>query len=92
MKSTRSSFLFNCTLTLTLLGAAAGLMFSQSGQPAADTKNKQVDVKGFGKQKPPEDFVYRYDLDPFSSLERTQLLSNKDADSMKQRLCNFHPR
>lgn len=42
----------------------------------------------YGKQKPPEDFVYRYDLDPFSSLERTQLLSNKDADSMKQRLCN----
>ena len=42
----------------------------------------------YGKQKPPEDFVYRYDLDPFSSLERTQLLSNKDADSMKQRLCS----
>jgi enterochelin esterase-like enzyme len=54
MKSTRYSFLFNSAITLTLLGAAAGLMFSQSGQPAADTKDKQVDVKGFGKQKPPE--------------------------------------
>ena len=55
MKSTRS-FFFNSALTLTLLGAAAGLMFSQSGQPAADTqaKDKQADVKGFGKQKPPE--------------------------------------
>jgi len=41
----------------------------------------------YGKQKDPEDFVYRYDLDPFSSLERTQLLSGKDAESMKQRLC-----
>ncbi|MBZ5674386.1 MAG: alpha/beta fold hydrolase [Acidobacteriia bacterium] len=31
-------------------------MFSQSGQPAAATqaKDKQVDAKGFGKQKPPE--------------------------------------
>ena len=56
MKSTRYSFLFNSALTLTLLGAAAGLMFSQSGQPAAATqaKDKQVDAKGFGKQKPPE--------------------------------------
>jgi len=56
MKSTRHSLLFNFTLTLTLLGAAAGLMFSQSGQPAASTqaKDKQVDAKGFGKQKAPE--------------------------------------
>ena len=41
----------------------------------------------YGKLKDPEDFVYRYDLDPFSGLERTQLLSNKDAESMKLRLC-----
>jgi hypothetical protein len=41
----------------------------------------------YGKQKPPEDFVYRYDLDPFSRLERTKSLSGKDADAMKQRLC-----
>jgi hypothetical protein len=35
-----------------------------------------------------EDVLYRYDLDPFSGLERTQLLSGKDAETMKQRLCN----
>jgi hypothetical protein len=40
-----------------------------------------------GKQKPPEDYVYRYDLDSFSGLERTRLLSGKEADAMKQRLC-----
>jgi enterochelin esterase-like enzyme len=51
MKSTRK-FFFNAALTLTLLGAAAGLMFSQSGQTPA--QNKQPDTKGFGKQKPPE--------------------------------------
>jgi hypothetical protein len=36
-----------------------------------------------------EDFEYRYDLDPFNSVERTQLLNGKDADAMKQRLCSF---
>jgi len=41
----------------------------------------------YGKQKPPEDFIYRYDLDPFSGLERMQLLSGKEAEAMKQRLC-----
>ena len=35
----------------------------------------------------PRTVLYRYDLDPFSGLERTQLLSGKEADAMKQRLC-----
>jgi hypothetical protein len=39
-----------------------------------------------GKDKP-EDSVFRYDLDPINGLERTQLLSGKDAEAMKQRLC-----
>jgi hypothetical protein len=43
----------------------------------------------YGKDKPAEDFVYRYDLDSFSGLERTQLLSGKEAEAMKQRLCSF---
>lgn len=43
----------------------------------------------YGKEKPAEDFVFRYDLDPSSGLERTQLLSGKDADALKQRLCGF---
>jgi hypothetical protein len=41
----------------------------------------------YGKLKPAEDVVYRYDLDPYSKLERTQLLSGKEAEAMKQRLC-----
>jgi len=41
----------------------------------------------YGAQKPAEDFVFRYDLDPISGLERTQLLSGKDGDAMKQRVC-----
>jgi hypothetical protein len=42
----------------------------------------------FGKQKPAEDYVYRYDRDPFRGLERIQVLSGKDAEAMKDRLCN----
>jgi hypothetical protein len=41
----------------------------------------------YGGQKPVEDFVYRYDVDPFNHVERAQLLSGKDADAMKLRLC-----
>jgi hypothetical protein len=41
----------------------------------------------YGKLKPPEDFVYRYDLDSFSGLEHTQPLVGKDGDAMKVRLC-----
>jgi hypothetical protein len=42
----------------------------------------------YGRNKDAGDFVYRYDLDPFSGLERTQSLSGKDAEAMKLRLCN----
>jgi hypothetical protein len=41
----------------------------------------------YGKEKPAQDFVFRYDLDPVSGLERTQSLSGKEADAMKQRVC-----
>ena len=41
----------------------------------------------YGKHKPPEEFIYRYDLDPSGSQERSQLLTGKNADAMKQRLC-----
>ncbi|HXR38014.1 MAG TPA: hypothetical protein VN776_02935 [Terracidiphilus sp.] len=41
----------------------------------------------YAAQKPPDDYVYRYDVEPFSRLDRTQLLSGKDADAMKLRLC-----
>jgi hypothetical protein len=41
----------------------------------------------YGKQKPAEESVYRYDLGPESDVERTQLLSGRDAASLKDRLC-----
>lgn len=41
----------------------------------------------YGDLKPAEDAVYRYDLDPWSGLERTQLLRGKVAEAMEQRIC-----
>ncbi len=42
----------------------------------------------YGKQKDPEDYLYRYDVDGMSGLDRALLLSGKDAEAMKQRLCS----
>jgi hypothetical protein len=41
----------------------------------------------YGKQKPVDDFVYIYDEDPVTTLDRSALLSGQQADAMKQRLC-----
>ncbi len=41
----------------------------------------------YGAGKPAEDFLYQYDVDPFSGLDRTQRLVGKSAEEMKQRLC-----
>lgn len=48
----------------------------------------------YGKQKAAEDFVYRYDVDPQTDLERNGLLFGRDAANMKDHLChgqNFVP-
>jgi hypothetical protein len=42
----------------------------------------------YGKSKPAEDFLYRYDLEPFMHVERTQLISGKAMDPLKQKLCS----
>lgn len=39
------------------------------------------------KMKDPDDIVFRYDVDPFSGLERSMQLLGKDADAMEVRLC-----
>ena len=59
------------------------VMADQNGRETLGTWN-HLD---YGKQKPAEDFVYRYDVDSMSNVERTQLLLGKDAANMKERLC-----
>jgi hypothetical protein len=70
----------------------AGVGWTQVCAGLAEANGRQLVATwshlDYGKSKRPEDFVYRYDLDPFSGLERTMQLSGKDAESMKQRLCH----
>jgi len=42
----------------------------------------------FGRGRPVQDTIYRYDVDPFSGLDRTVMLSGKDADATKAQLCS----
>jgi hypothetical protein len=41
----------------------------------------------YGKTKPAEDYLYEYDADPYTRLDRTQLIANKEAEALKLRLC-----
>jgi len=41
----------------------------------------------YASKKPSDDFIYRYDQDPVSGLDRTQPLSGQTATDMKTRIC-----
>jgi len=41
----------------------------------------------YGGQKPLEDYVYQYDVDPANYTERTQTLTGNMADALKHRIC-----
>ena len=74
-----------------VLNAAPGVTQTQVYAVMADDNGRELlgtwSHLDYGKTKPAEDSVYRYDLDPQSDAERTQLLFGKDASSMKDRLC-----
>jgi hypothetical protein len=42
----------------------------------------------YGKQKAGEDFLYRYDVDQITGLERMQLMTGKDSALLKERICS----
>ncbi len=71
--------------------AALGVTQTQVFAVMADGSGRETlatwNYLEYGKQKPAEETVYRYDLDPQSDVERTQLLSGRDAVTMKDRLC-----
>ncbi len=41
----------------------------------------------YGEKKKPDDFVYRYDQDPISGLDRSEQLTGKMATEMEMRIC-----
>lgn len=70
---------------------APGITLTQVYALLADSNGRETlgtwNHLDYGSQKPAEDFLYRYDLDPATGIERTQLLFGKDAAGMKDRLC-----
>jgi len=69
----------------------AGVALTQVYAVMADPNGRELlgtwNRFDYGEQKPAEDYIYQYDLEPWSGLERIQLLSGKQAEAMKQRLC-----
>jgi hypothetical protein len=41
----------------------------------------------YGRQKPAEDYIYRFGVDAFNAVEHTELITHKQADDLKPRLC-----
>jgi hypothetical protein len=41
----------------------------------------------YGKRKPADDFVYVYDVNPFTGLDRIQVKSGRQADDMELEIC-----
>ena len=67
----------------TALSQAYAVLADANGHEVVGTWNHF----DYGKQKPAEDYVFRYDVDPLSALERTERLNGKDADALKRRIC-----
>jgi hypothetical protein len=41
----------------------------------------------YGKQKPVDDYVYRFGVDPFNGIEQTAIMTRKQGDDLKPKLC-----
>ena len=71
--------------------AASGVTLSQLYALLTEPNGRQLMATwshfDHGPDQDAVDSVFRYDLDPISGIERTQLLSGKEAEAMKQRLC-----
>lgn len=72
--------------------APLGVTQSQVFAVMADSNGHEVlgtwSHLDYGKQKPAEDAVYRFDVDGQTGTERNQQLFGRDAAAMKERLCH----
>jgi hypothetical protein len=71
----------------------AGVVLSQAYAGLSDPNGRSLVAAwsrfDYGEpKKKPEDYVFRYDLDPISGRERTSALTGKEADDLKQRICS----
>ncbi len=68
-----------------------GVVWTQIYAVLAEPDGREIlsdwDRFEYGAEKPAEDFIYQYDVDPYSGLDRSQRLNGKAAEAMKLRLC-----
>jgi len=68
-----------------------GIQWTQSYAGIAEPNGREFIATwshfDYDNKKPSNDVVFRYDVDPFSRLERTLQLTGNDADAMEVRLC-----
>jgi hypothetical protein len=69
-------------------GIALGQVYAVLAEPNGRQFLSTWNHFDYGKVKAAEDYLYMYELDPFSGLERTQQVNAKEVDDIKQRLCH----
>lgn len=72
---------------VTLTQVYAVLPVTAVGQQAGSEFLATWNHFDFGKAKPSQDYLYKYDRDPMTGLDRFLTLSGEDAEAMKARLC-----
>ena len=80
------------TVTVWSAKAPLGVTRTQVFAVMADSNGHEVlgtwTHLDYGKEKQPEDSVYRFDVDSQTGVERNQLLFGRDAAVMKEHLCH----
>lgn len=78
-------------IPLSTASAPQGMTATQAYAVLADDNGHEIigtwNHFDYGQQKPPQDYVYLYDVDPANYTERTQVLAGKAADALKRRIC-----
>lgn len=78
-------------IPLTSASSPDGVTVTQVYAGLADPNGHEVIATwshfDYGKQKPPEDYIYEYDVDPFTGLDRTQVVSGKAMPAVEKQLC-----
>ncbi len=78
-------------IPLTTASAAQGVTVTSAYAVMAEDNGHEIvgswNHFDYNGQKPLEDYVYLYDVDPTNYTERTQTLTGKNADALKRRIC-----
>jgi hypothetical protein len=78
-------------IPLSSASAPQGVTVTQAYAVLADPNGHEIvgtwSHFDYGGEKPLEDYVYQYDVDPTNYTERTQTLTGKNAEALKRRIC-----